>query len=65
MPEAFAVVCSWCNLLVKAAPAGTLITHTICPECIARTIAPLESRAAALADSAPLPPEFVDDAFKH
>ena len=65
MPEVFAVVCSWCNLLVKAAPPGTLVTHTICRDCIARTIAPLESRAAALADPARLPPDSFDDAPKH
>jgi len=66
MPEVFAVVCSWCNLLVKAAPAGTLVTHTICPDCIDRTLAAsLKSRDLALSDSKPLPPDFLDDAFKH
>jgi len=62
MPEVFAVVCSWCNLLVKAAPEGTLVTHTICPDCIARTIASsLVRPSRALPASALLPLDSSDD----
>ena len=66
MAEVFAVVCAWCNRVVTAASAGTLVTHTICPDCLARTIAPpsLETEASA-SDSALLSPDDFGDAFKH
>ena len=67
MAEIFAVVCAWCNRIVAAAPAGTLVTHTICTDCLARTMAPpnLDSEAPMWSDSARLPPDYFGDAFKH
>jgi hypothetical protein len=65
MAEVFAVVCAWCNRIVAAAPAGNLVTHTICPDCIARTMVPPGREPEPHASrSAPLPPDYFGDAFK-
>ena len=32
--QALAIVCAWCNRRMAVAPAGTPITHTICPACL-------------------------------
>jgi hypothetical protein len=29
-----AVVCAWCRKIITAAPSGSAITHTICPDCL-------------------------------
>jgi hypothetical protein len=33
--DSWQVVCGWCDVVVRAAPAGSDTTHTICPSCFA------------------------------
>ena len=38
-----AVVCAWCKRTISTGPAGSAVTHTICPECVEWAMAhPLE-----------------------
>jgi hypothetical protein len=39
MADTLAVVCAWCNRIVKPGPPGTHVTHTICVDCIDRMAA--------------------------
>lgn len=37
--QLLSVVCAWCNRVVKSAPAGSGVTHTICPACLDYAVA--------------------------
>jgi hypothetical protein len=38
--QVLAVVCAWCNRIMTSAPAGSPVSHTICPSCLDWTFSP-------------------------
>jgi hypothetical protein len=68
MAAQFLVICAWCNRTLATAPAGSPVTHTICPLCFEWSLMhrSAESRlASGDTGSALVPASHFDGCAKH
>jgi hypothetical protein len=66
--DALMIVCAWCHRVIKAAPRGASVTHTICPSCLEWTMthpsAVIEGDQTPAFEQPSSPADYLGDPFK-